>query len=78
MKIKDAGHIRELDGVRGIAILMVLAVHFTPDAPMGGWAFEWIKRVFSAGWTGVDLFFVLSGFLITGILLRTKKASRTR
>jgi peptidoglycan/LPS O-acetylase OafA/YrhL len=52
--------IPELDGLRGVAILMVLAYHY------GGW--EW-------GWTGVDLFFVLSGFLIGGILMDNKSAT---
>jgi hypothetical protein len=52
-------HVRSLDGLRGLAIAGVLAVH-------AGVPF------FAAGWLGVDLFFVLSGFLITGILLREK------
>src|SRR5271155_4280107 len=52
--------IPELDGLRGIAILMVLVYHYT------GW--RW-------GWTGVDLFFVLSGFLIGGILMDAKSAT---
>jgi peptidoglycan/LPS O-acetylase OafA/YrhL len=57
--------ISELDGVRGIAILLVLGFHFIPaTGPLHFLAF-----LFQIGWTGVDLFFVLSGYLITGILL---------
>jgi peptidoglycan/LPS O-acetylase OafA/YrhL len=51
----------ELDGVRAIAALMVMAFHF-PQAGYSGYKM-------SLGQTGVDLFFVLSGFLITTILL---------
>jgi peptidoglycan/LPS O-acetylase OafA/YrhL len=60
-----------LDGLRGVAILMVIAVHYLgthhalhPDA-------NFFFNLARAGWMGVDLFFALSGFLITGILLDT-------
>lgn len=53
-------YIPALDGLRGMAILLVMAYHCFP--------FLYTKL----GWIGVDLFFVLSGFLITGILLDTK------
>lgn len=51
----------ELDGLRAVAILVVLAFHLE---------FPW----FSLGWAGVPLFFVLSGFLITGILMDAREA----
>ena len=63
--------IPELDGVRGIAILLVLLFHLELAYPPA------IPRIFFAplliGWSGVDLFFVLSGFLITGILIDTRE-----
>lgn len=49
--------INGLDGIRGIAILSVLLLH---------------HKLFNNGWMGVDLFFVLSGFLITGILRKDR------
>jgi peptidoglycan/LPS O-acetylase OafA/YrhL len=66
-----------LDGVRGLAILLVLLLHFGVGAQFGRLGTPWastLDRVFYLGWSGVDLFFVLSGFLITSILL----ASRTQ
>lgn len=56
-----------LDGLRGVAILMVLVLHFTLMGPGPGLETA-ILRTAELGWVGVDLFFVLSGFLITGIL----------
>lgn len=66
----------ELDTIRGIAILLVIVFHgfqgFEPSPNASIW-----ERLFLAvvhfGWTGVNLFFVLSGFLITGILLDSTK-----
>lgn len=52
-----------LDGIRGIAIIAVLVFHCSLRLE-GAW-----RIAGSWGWMGVDLFFVLSGFLITGILL---------
>jgi peptidoglycan/LPS O-acetylase OafA/YrhL len=68
-------HLVALDGVRGIAVLMVLLHHlqYVIPNPSAGW--DIVKAVFYIGWTGVDLFFVLSGFLITSILLDTRSAS---
>lgn len=63
-----SGHIPALDGVRGLAILMVLLFHFVgntlPTTPVE----RVIVGVTNYGSYGVELFFVLSGFLITGIL----------
>jgi peptidoglycan/LPS O-acetylase OafA/YrhL len=62
--------------VRGIAIVMVLLLHFRLAAAVGPLVLvdHWVLRTVIAGWTGVDLFFVLSGFLITGILWDAKTA----
>ena len=74
---RDSRRIPELDGIRGLAILMVVCVHmfYTP-----GYGREQslaiIGRVFALGWSGVDLFFVLSGFLIGGILLDNRTSER--
>jgi peptidoglycan/LPS O-acetylase OafA/YrhL len=66
--------VKSLDGVRGVAILLVLFVHFTPDPAMPTRIESWIFKFIQAGWIGVDLFFVLSGCLITGILLDAKSS----
>ena len=57
----------QLDGIRGVAILLVVFHNQSgmyPSLHLG--------NIFANGWMGVDLFFVLSGFLITGMLLDTK------
>lgn len=63
-----------MDGLRGIAIILVMLHHFGLYGQMGSTIFldAQIKRILLSGWIGVDLFFVLSGFLITGILLDSK------
>ncbi len=62
------GRIPELDGLRGMAILLVMVGHYF-SVPGIGSASLLNGYWFRLGWTGVDLFFVLSGFLIGGILL---------
>lgn len=65
----------ELDTLRGIAVLGVLLLHAFYWQYAGLSFGPWARRFLAAtqpGWTGVNLFFVLSGFLITGILLDSK------
>jgi len=64
-----------LDGIRGAAIISVLAYHLSIWAARG-LPRNSIQTLASFGYSGVDLFFVLSGFLITGILLDARGAPR--
>jgi len=63
-----------LDGVRGIAILAVFLSHSVWRIESTSAIQQVLKWFYSLGWAGVDLFFVLSGFLITGILLDSRLA----
>jgi peptidoglycan/LPS O-acetylase OafA/YrhL len=54
-----------IDGLRGVAILMVLACHFLYFNPASGGAVRFVAGLFSTGWHGVTIFFALSGFLIS-------------
>ncbi|MFN2492292.1 MAG: acyltransferase family protein [Pyrinomonadaceae bacterium] len=67
----SSGRVPTLDGFRGMATLMVLVVHLTVIRPVGGFE-TWFVNASHAGMHAIDLFFVLSGFLITGILLDSK------
>jgi peptidoglycan/LPS O-acetylase OafA/YrhL len=62
-----------LDGVRGFAILLVLCAHLTPFRASASLFGRIINGIAGVGWCGVSLFFVLSGFLITGILVDSKE-----
>lgn len=69
------GHIAPLDGVRGAAVLAVVLYHFgTVRCAPASWSERGAILATHAGWCGVDLFFVLSGLLITGILLDSRDA----
>ena len=73
--MRDFSHrVPELDGIRGTAILVVVIFHWI--ALPGVYILpERLERLLSFGWSGVDLFFVLSGFLIGGILFDARDAT---
>jgi peptidoglycan/LPS O-acetylase OafA/YrhL len=77
---KNSSRISELDGIRGIAILLVLLFHFINnplthiEAP--SFMVSALKQFTYFGWVGVDLFFVLSGFLIGRILMQNKQSPK--
>jgi peptidoglycan/LPS O-acetylase OafA/YrhL len=73
---KLGGHIPALDALRGIAILLVTAYRFNfgPEDPST--AGRIVTGLLGRGTCGVDLFFVLSGFLITGILFDARGTER--
>lgn len=65
-------HIPALDGIRGFAVLLVLGHHLlASNAIPGGLILNSLSALRESMWVGVNLFFALSGFLITGILWRT-------
>lgn len=82
MKVAEAfsgyeARVPELDGVRGVAIAMVLAHHYfllPIRAPLATFP-SYVQAAGRLAWSGVDLFFVLSGFLLGGILLGARESS---
>jgi len=65
----------QLDGIRGLAVALVILVHLPPllGIGIGRNLFSiCLYRVLHVGWLGVDIFFVLSGFLITGIIVKDR------
>ncbi len=65
-------HIAQLDGLRGLAIVLVTLYRLGKELPTETWPGLLLSNVLVAGKHGVELFFVLSGFLITGILLDSR------
>lgn len=62
--------IPELDGLRGFAVILILLLHW--HFIVMGSSLGLFGRILYLGWVGVELFFVLSGYLITSILMATK------
>lgn len=69
------GHIPGLDGLRAVAVLWVIWHNVFGDFPLEGLLSKLVALFTNMGWMGVQLFFVISGFLITGILLRLRERS---
>jgi len=66
-----------LDGVRGLAVLLVVVTHLQLLVPYEVTGISWVDDIIEGSYLGVDLFFVLSGFLITSLLLNEVNRTRT-
>src|SRR5580658_4063854 len=71
-------HVPELDGIRGLAILAVMSLHFFAGQIHGAQnsTERFADAITGYGMWGVDLFFVLSGYLITGLLADTRDSAK--
>lgn len=75
-RLEHGARLPALDGVRGIAIALVMVYHFFAVTGANGSRLDSVvTHITGVGWSGVDVFFVLSGFLITGILLDARAGS---
>ena len=76
LRSTPSSRVIELDGLRGIAIALVVIFHYftNPVGQAADQSLRYLQLAGYLGWTGVDLFFVLSGFLIGGILLDNRHA----
>ena len=71
-QINGSGYMVQLDSLRALAVFGVMVEHYVPGSIYGSFLSSW-KSAFPLEWgSGVTLFFVLSGFLIAGILLRCR------
>jgi peptidoglycan/LPS O-acetylase OafA/YrhL len=71
------GRIPALDGLRAVASLMVVFCHFGPHIVRNPESqFTFLRLLPRSGGEGVELFFVLSGFLISGILVHARRSPR--
>lgn len=66
-EVASGRRIAELDGLRGLAAIVVVVAHYFGEVPSG-------LRALTGGWIAVDVFFVLSGFLIGSIILENRRA----
>src|SRR3954462_14107971 len=71
-RIGSGNRWQSLDVLRGVAVLLVLFRHLELKAPTSRSTelYHFVYTLQRGGWVGVDLFFVLSGFLVSGILFR--------
>ena len=67
-KLTEHGRLAQLDFLRGLAILLVLGGHIFFKPPLSAFSVALFGPLLVCGWTGVDLFFVLSGYLVSSLI----------